>query len=226
MISGADPWHWTWWGIWYPWAEANTGLLSVVQGILSVAALGTAILFFLHEQKRANQAEAKAQQLERNAALARQEEIERLAVEKISWEFQAHQERVGAYARTVSGIIQKLEEALEEELVALKKIETSEAMAMSHCTLRNRAMAGSVRDCLLALLPSGPQDPEMIIATQEAAQEAGRIYDYPGPDNHISVRSFLTRILTDLRKARSDLNARTVILQIAGPPRFRVESGS
>lgn len=52
--------NWQWWGSWWPWAEAN-------QGMLSLAALVLALVIALFENVRANNAEAYARIIESNA---------------------------------------------------------------------------------------------------------------------------------------------------------------
>ncbi len=76
-------WLWEW--FWHPqgmlvWAEAN-------QGMLSIAALVTALVFFLLEQRRANRAEQAANDAARAAELKEQE---KLRIQKI--EARAHQQ--------------------------------------------------------------------------------------------------------------------------------------
>ena len=52
--------HQAWWGTWWPWAEAN-------QGLLSVLALVFALALALIENRRANLAEARARELSARA---------------------------------------------------------------------------------------------------------------------------------------------------------------
>ncbi len=55
---------WAWWGSWWPWAEANQGLLSIV-------ALGLAVGGLLYELRRANDERlAEAKKATENAAQA------------------------------------------------------------------------------------------------------------------------------------------------------------
>lgn len=87
-----------WWGSWWPWAEAN-------QGLLSIAALVIALAFFLVEQRRANYAEKSAKDLARTAELKEQE---KLRIQKIDQRAHANAEK----RRTVSEFISAVRDVL------------------------------------------------------------------------------------------------------------------
>ena len=112
-----------WWGSWWPWAEAN-------QGFLSIAALVTALAFFLVEQRRANEAEKSAKDLARAAELKEQE---KLRIQKIEQRAHANAEKrrmvsefISAIRDVLNGFIAEGREGAEQrrELIGFATIET------------------------------------------------------------------------------------------------------
>ncbi len=104
---GCDGYCQAWWGTWWPWAEAN-------QGLLSVAALIIALVLFLLEQRRANMAEGRAKGAAMRAEL---KELEDRRIAKAEARAAANGEkrrRVSEYVATTSDILEGFVQAGRE----------------------------------------------------------------------------------------------------------------
>ncbi|WP_146218194.1 MULTISPECIES: hypothetical protein [unclassified Caulobacter] len=136
-----------WWGTWWPWAEAN-------QGLLSVGALGLAMLAFMAETRRANKAEAEALRKERQAD--RRSTLERRRAAE-------HERRrqISDFADLVSQMTRDFVDACIE---AVDQLETSDDQ-MPGLPGNWLHTAIELRESLKAILPSAPRDAELVLAT-------------------------------------------------------------
>ncbi|WP_156400631.1 hypothetical protein [Caulobacter sp. Root655] len=142
-------------GAW-PWAEAN-------QGLLSSAALGLGFFAIWYESRRANFAEAKAKEAARD--LERRER-QALRVEK--------SRRARAYLKACEALVIRVEIAIETE-EALVQYRLNESPNVQHmCSLQQDTIHASqiVHQSLIALFPTAPLDPAIIISAQKAANVA------------------------------------------------------
>ncbi|MEJ2814102.1 hypothetical protein [Caulobacter sp. CCG-8] len=207
MNCPSEPWRWTWWGVWYPWAEANTGFLSVMQSVISIVALGVAISFFLHEQKRANQAEADARRLRDEAALERAREAERVAIERTQATRLEREEHVRAFGYVTGAVMMRFQDKIFAEQVQLQQWPERDAAYVSR-RLEFRPLAESVRDTLLSLLSAAPRDPALIYEAQNAVEVATRICQYAGPETVGGLRILIPKAGEDLQSASKAFSLR------------------
>lgn len=137
----------TWWGTWWPWAEAN-------QGLLSVGALGLATLAFMAETRRANKAEAEALRKERQAD-------RRSALERRRAAEHERRRQISDFADLVSEMTRDFVDACIE---AVDRLETSDDQ-MPGLPGDWLHTAIELRESLKAVLPSSPRDAELVLAT-------------------------------------------------------------
>jgi len=136
-----------WWGTWWPWAEAN-------QGLLSVGALGLAALAFMAETRRANKAEAEALRKERQAD-------RRSALERRRAAGHERRRQISDFADLVSEMTRDFVDASIE---AVDRLETSDdQMPGLPGNWLNTAI--ELRESLKAVLSSAPRDAELVLAT-------------------------------------------------------------
>jgi hypothetical protein len=191
-------WLWEW--FWHPqgmlvWAEAN-------QGMLSIAALVTALVFFLLEQKRANQAEKAAKDAAREAELREQQKFR---LQKIDARANSNTEKRRQTAEFVATTID-----LMDGFVARGREGLVDKTAT---TVGFLAIETEIVGALRSLARTCPNDPALLrllhraIATVEYAS---------GQDQHLSSRlgveknlkKFVDRIEKSLGEIASDLRER------------------
>ncbi len=166
-----------------PWAEDNQGLISII-------ALVLALILFLVEQHRANDAEKRERrQAIEDAATAkaeasaaeiraieaaeagRQEEREAARAAAI----QAKLDHLHEFATAVRGVILDVENALLADQTYAKRMTHSQDFGLAAPTRETKILANAAADTLKAMLTSAPISPGLIRATCAAIKKLGEI---------------------------------------------------
>jgi hypothetical protein len=204
--------HWTKPTQRFPWAEENQGLVSLI-------ALVTALLLFLLEQKRANEAE----QAGRDEA-ARQESLDktrtREAIEREGFLSRlAAQNRVTEHVRVCAGIIENVAGDLdaEYERTSIASVRANNASWLWDPPEGLQDALEGLAASLTALLPGCPPDGELILATQRAANTARQAAGKKLSFTTGGALEWLKRVSDDLKASRFALNKRALAFIVENP---------
>lgn len=213
-----------WWGTWWPWAEAN-------QGMLSVAAIALTATLALLEFRRANKAEALAKKIAEDAEAAEErranEAIEREARQtREAEERRRHDEisrellRISEYTTAARSMIRDAELALHNDRDRIRKIisETlvSQVLVNNYSSSRERAASEGLK----AIAHAAPMDPQIILTSRKAALTLNGLADQRPLMASAGVDRWYQEALDSLVAIRQELTEHEIALanRIRFPP--------
>jgi hypothetical protein len=194
------------------WAEAN-------QGLLSSAALAAAIVAFLAEQRRANEAKAEAALAE---AIRRQEgrEAERKQQTAI-WQDRKDRrlEQMTTFVRAASAIVRHGETALLDELEVMAGILGSSPTAVLSLSPTVQQAAQHAAESLTAILPAAPLTPDLILAVRKAVSSLVGVRATTRYYQSGEAQTWIKDKLDELSKSRGEINECLIVLTAQLSPR-------
>ncbi|PVM92050.1 hypothetical protein DDF62_02530 [Caulobacter radicis] len=175
-------WTWRWWGVWWPWAEVNQGLLSAVGVALSGAAIFLTISLFLHEQRRANDAELarRTEQARAEAAEQTARDADLRAEAKAAEAFRIRQLR--EFGRLIEELLIETEEALASDLQHIDRQLANTPIMFWELSSDVDRTVRDVDGALTVLAPSFPRDASLILRIQRVRRAVGAILGKPFGD--------------------------------------------
>lgn len=183
-----------WWGTWYPWAEANQGLISIV-------ALATALALFLLENGRANREAADAAKA-REEARAKEQADKLAAIEKARRDDEARRlDHVLDFTVTANGIIAEVQRDMMLDRLAIDQHPNA-----LFPTRRLRAKARAAAGSLVAILGVAPMHPKLVLNVREAAELLTTFADSPSNNAPAGMKEIdtLDQQLTEMKSTISE----------------------
>lgn len=216
-------WLWEW--FWHPqgmlvWAEAN-------QGLLSSAALAAAIVAFLAEQRRANDAKAEAALAE---ATQRREALEAESKQQAAIQQDRKNrrlEQMTTFVRAAAAIVRHGERALLDELELMANILGNGPTAGLSLSSTVQEAAHHAAESLTAILPAAPLTPDLILAVRKAVSHLVSVHSSTRYFQSGEAQTWIRDKLDELSKSRDEINECLIVLtaQISpSAPSFPVPS--